>query len=508
MNRAKSAVLLVVLVWALVCFAGAPAMAETVVEVWQGHFTHAVALSVNPTDGSCWVADAGNNQVVHLSASGEPLWGGGYFDEPASVSVNPTDGSCWVGQTGGLVHLSRNGTELWRGGEFSWVKSISVNPKDGSCWVAAYAAEGSCVVHLSEAGVELWRSPQGLPFTSPAAVSVNPSDGSCWVGAEWHILHLSAEGAVLLEGHPLVSRVTCVSVNSTDGSVWLGGFIGSTSAGFVMHMSASGNILASPGIDTSPTSLSANSVDGSCWIAAGWLLHMLPDSNIVYTFPNAGAYAVSVNVTDGSCWATFGYGSAVVQLAVLAHFSDVTYNHWAFHQIEACYAAGVVAGYPDGTYRPAWPVNRDQMAVYISRALAGGDANVPTGPASASFSDVAPDYWAYPYIEFAYAQKVVQGYPDGSYGPTIPVTRAQMAVFIARAVSPLADRPDLPSYYQPPVAPDFSDVPTDYWAFKYIEYCRSQGIVAGYADGSYRPEDVVTRDQMAVYIARAFELPL
>jgi hypothetical protein len=61
--------------------------------------------------------------------------------------------------------------------------------------------------------------------------------------------------------------------------------------------------------------------------------------------------------------------------------------------------------------------------------------------------------------------------------------------------------------YTPPSAPSFADVPTNYWAYKYIEYCRAQDIVHGYSDG-YHPEDVVTRDQMAVYVARAFQLPV
>ena len=50
------------------------------------------------------------------------------------------------------------------------------------------------------------------------------------------------------------------------------------------------------------------------------------------------------------------------------------------------------------------------------------------------------------------------------------------------------------------------DVTTDHWAYSYVEYCVEHGVVGGYPDGSYRPDVVVTRDQMAVYVARAFEL--
>ena len=52
----------------------------------------------------------------------------------------------------------------------------------------------------------------------------------------------------------------------------------------------------------------------------------------------------------------------------------------------------------------------------------------------------------------------------------------------------------------------FPDVTPSYWAYKYIEYCHAQGVVNGYTDGTYQPGGEVTRDQMAVYVARGFKL--
>ncbi len=188
-------------------------------------------------------------------------------------------------------------------------------------------------------------------------------------------------------------------------------------------------------------------------------------------------------------------------------FSDVLPDHWAYAEIMACANAGIVGGFPDGTYRPDLQVTRDQMAVYISRALAGGDENVPTGPAVATFPDVPTDHWAYKYVEYAYANQVVQGFPEGDYRPDLPVTRDQMAVYVSRAIATPTGEAGLADY-TPPSTPTFPDVPTDHWAYKYIEYAHEAGVVAGYDDGTYRPDVVVTRDQMAVYIQRAFDLPL
>jgi len=60
--------------------------------------------------------------------------------------------------------------------------------------------------------------------------------------------------------------------------------------------------------------------------------------------------------------------------------------------------------------------------------------------------------------------------------------------------------------YEPPTAATFLDVAPDFWSYKHIEYLAQEGVVGGYPDGYYRPTWSVTRDQMAVYIARALGL--
>jgi hypothetical protein len=255
--------------------------------------------------------------------------------------------------------------------------------------------------------------------------------------------------------------------------------------------------------------MAVNWKDGSVWVGVnnvGPLMHFAADGSLLWrawgSFSNGD---IAVNQADGSVWSVDDYDMQLVHY-VHPRFADVPFEQWACVEIDACAETGIVAGYPDGTYKPTAPVTRDQMAVYISRALAGGDAEVPSGPAVADFPDVPIDYWAYRYIEYCYAQRIVAGYSDG-YRPQEPVTRDQMAVYVARSiVSPTGDA-GLVSY-TPPATADFPDVSTTFWAYKYIEYCKSHMIVQGFPDGTYHPEYVVTRDQMAVYIQRAFQLPL
>ena len=209
-------------------------------------------------------------------------------------------------------------------------------------------------------------------------------------------------------------------------------------------------------------------------------------SQLLWTCSTSGTYAVRISQSILALRGDlFGSAASYDIYVSPVSFADVPTNYWAFQQIESCAVAGIVVGYSDG-YHPAEEVNRAQMAVYIARVLAGGDSNVPTPPAAAQFPDVPTSHWAYKYVESAYANLVVQGYPDGNYDPDLTVDRGQMATFIARARAPLSERPDLPSYV-PPTTPSFPDVPADFWAYKVIEYCFVNGIVNGYSDG-YHPE--------------------
>jgi len=184
---------------------------------------------------------------------------------------------------------------------------------------------------------------------------------------------------------------------------------------------------------------------------------------------------------------------------------DVPQSCWAFEAIAGCFDAGIVSGFADGAYGPAIVLDRAQMAVYVVRALAGAESNVPVFTATPTFPDVPADNWALKYIEYAVDEGIVAGYDDELYHPEYSVDRAQMAVYIARSLVAPSGEAGLAAYV-PSQPRDFPDASTGFWAYKHIEYCVEHGIVNGYDDGLYHPEYAVTRDQMAVYIARAFGL--
>ena len=509
-------------------------------EMWRGGgFLDPSGVSVNPVDGSCWVADVGDITVVHLSAGGAELWRGKGYAYPRSVAVVPDDGACWVGgdgfvalvrpgatagevwrrETGPVTgvavnahdgsgwvaldrfivtHLGEDGHELWAGSDFFQPRSISVNPSDGSVWVADGSADR--VVHLAEDGSEVWHG----DYPYPACVCANPIDGSCWVGTGDAVVHLAPDGSELVRVSGLywpdyAAYPNALSVNPNDSSVWVVGW-----GNAIRHLAADGTELFRGTQFPAQSGVAVNFSDNSLWVAAEQVVH-LSERGEEYWRGDGFYYpsSVATDPRDGSCWVADLNNSQLVHLVIVPSFSDVEYSCWAFHAVEACTEATVVSGYPDGTYRPWHAVTRDQMAVYISRALAGGDGNVPSGPAQATFPDVPVDHWAYRYVEYTAANGIVEGYPDGSYQPGVELDRDQMAAFIARAIAGGDDK--VPAG---PAIATFPDVATDFWAYKHIEFIKSQAVAQGYPDGKYHPEYVCARDQMAVFVARAFQLPL
>ncbi|UCC68990.1 MAG: S-layer homology domain-containing protein [Armatimonadota bacterium] len=214
--------------------------------------------------------------------------------------------------------------------------------------------------------------------------------------------------------------------------------------------------------------------------------------------------ATGIAVSGGHVYvADYGWGVYVFELT--STFGDVPVDHWAADAVERCASNGIVSGYTERAYEPALAVSRDQMAVFISRSICSptgeaglADYNPPEAP---SFSDVPPGHWAYKYVEYAAEHNVVEGYPDGSYAPQAALDRGQMAVFISRALA--GDDASVPDHLGDPT---FEDVPSDSWAYRHVEYIASEGLAGGYPDGLYHPERTCSRDQMAVFVTRAFEL--
>ena len=108
-------------------------------------------------------------------------------------------------------------------------------------------------------------------------------------------------------------------------------------------------------------------------------------------------------------------------------FSDVGPEHQFYVQIEWMVETGLAGGYVDGTYKPTSPVSRQAMAAFLHRMA---DSPEPTG--TSSFTDVTAANEFAEAIAWLEEAEIAEGYTDGTFGITRPVTRQAMAAFLHR----------------------------------------------------------------------------
>ncbi len=182
----------------------------------------------------------------------------------------------------------------------------------------------------------------------------------------------------------------------------------------------------------------------------------------------------------------------------LGRFSDARPGDFAFVFIETLARSGITGGCGGDNYCPLDPVTRAQMSVFLERGMRGSDFIPPPATGSA-FADVEADDFAAAFIEQLFADGITGGCGGGNFCPGDTVTRAQMAIFLLRAINGAG-------YTPPPPSGVFSDVDLSYWAVAWIEQLAAQGITSGCGGGRFCPDQPVTRAQMAVFLVRAFGL--
>ncbi len=174
----------------------------------------------------------------------------------------------------------------------------------------------------------------------------------------------------------------------------------------------------------------------------------------------------------------------------------------AFHDFVVKVARnGVTAGCGFGNFCPTSPITRAQMAVFLLKAKFGSEY-VPPAATGAVFTDVPANAFAAAWIEDLAGLGVTGGCGGTNYCPSNPVTRAQMAIFLLKALND--------SSYLPPPATGtiFADVPLGSFAADWIEDLYARNITGGCITNPLRycPSATNVRQQMAVFLTKTFNL--
>ncbi len=104
--------------------------------------------------------------------------------------------------------------------------------------------------------------------------------------------------------------------------------------------------------------------------------------------------------------------------------------------------------------------------------------------------------WARSFIEALFAQQIIQGFPDGTFRPDAPVTRAEFAAMISKAFPNPAVRPGI----------NFNDVPNSFWGYNAIQAAYQSGFLQGFPNGDFLPGQNIPRVQALVSLATGLQL--
>ncbi|WP_404788427.1 S-layer homology domain-containing protein [Altericista sp. CCNU0014] len=148
-------------------------------------------------------------------------------------------------------------------------------------------------------------------------------------------------------------------------------------------------------------------------------------------------------------------------------------------------------------------LNRLALRSFCPFALGASVAIIPgisfVNAASAqntTFTDVESNYWARPFIERLAREDIIAGFPDGSFKPNQPVTRAQFAAIVRKAFNEGIVRNSR----------SFSDIPARYWAASAIEKAYTTGFMSGYPDNTFKPEQQIPKVQALVSLSSGLKL--
>ncbi|HEY9285229.1 MAG TPA: S-layer homology domain-containing protein [Pyrinomonadaceae bacterium] len=182
-------------------------------------------------------------------------------------------------------------------------------------------------------------------------------------------------------------------------------------------------------------------------------------------------------------------------------FADVPESS-PFHLVVSKLAArGITGGCGAGLFCGDSTITRAQLAVFLIEAM-GALSRRPAGQPLTSnpFSDVPKDHWAAPQIKELVMRKITSGCGSNSFCPDAAVSRGSMAVLICTAMGVSPPPTDVPAGER------FSDVAPDHNLAPFIYELKRRGVVTGFADGTYRPDQAVTRQEMAAFLTAAFNL--
>lgn len=223
---------------------------------------------------------------------------------------------------------------------------------------------------------------------------------------------------------------------------------------------------------------------------------VLPLGNATLTEDQKKDLGVFIEHSDGTkefvrgelvSYNSFGALGIRITVSKFSTFTIVHLSGWSAAQSVTEHSP-YIFGYSDGTFRPNSAITRAELAAILARAFPVQSTN-----AALSFADVPDKHWARSAIAQATAAGLLIGYSDGTFKPDQAITRGEMASIAAKLLG------GSEANVAGGNGGSFTDI-KGHWAQASIERVQAAGIIAGYDNGTFRPDDKLTRAQAVVIV--------
>ncbi len=171
-----------------------------------------------------------------------------------------------------------------------------------------------------------------------------------------------------------------------------------------------------------------------------------------------------------------------------AYPSDIS-GHWAYGYLADWFDNGFIVPYPDGTFKPNKPITRAEFCSIANKAFGFSI------PANGNFTDIKTDNPYYQDIAIAYGAGYLSGYDDKTIRPGNYIKRQEAAVMVAKALNLTAQE----SY-----ADSFTDSKLLTFGKGAVGAVAAAEIIKGFSDGSFKPNDNITRAQAVIMLKNAY----
>jgi len=225
---------------------------------------------------------------------------------------------------------------------------------------------------------------------------------------------------------------------------------------------------------------------GHCVLIVGWTesREWIILNSWGETWGDKGLAYVPMSVPKNEAWCMLDN----IQEVFFKSVKDIN-NHWAMNSINKAIQTGVLKGYEDGTFRPDNSITRAEACAIISK-ITNYDGRSYYG---SQYIDIKKDDWFFVSVCWSSQNKYVSGYNDNTFKPNKALTRAEVCKILC-AVGNIHVGFNTTTN-------KFSDL-SNHWSLSWVAAMVNAGYIKGYEDGTFRPENSITRAEFITILDR------